>query len=131
MTRSALVRYIYTGAGMISIGFAIAGAVLPVVPTVPLVLLAGFFFSRSSEKFDSWLVEHRVFGPIIRDWRAGRGFTIRAKVGAVAAIVLSFTITLVVMLDSVATRVGMVALAATVIAYVVSRPTKPATNEAA
>jgi uncharacterized membrane protein YbaN (DUF454 family) len=111
-------------AGLLSVGLAVVGTVLPIVPTVPLVLLAGFFFSRSSARFDSWLVQHRVFGPIIRDWRAGLGFTVRAKVLAVISIVVSFSVTLLVAVQSTAGRIGMIALAIGVIFFIVSRPTK-------
>ncbi len=128
--RRGITRYLYVSAGLLSIGLAVVGTVLPVLPTVPLVLLAGFFFSRSSERFDRWLVEHAVFGPIIRDWRAGLGFTVRAKVVAAAAIVASFGFTVLFAVESAAGRVGMIVLAIGVIVYVVSRPTKPAIAEA-
>lgn len=124
MTRPAPLRYLYMIAGLLSVGLAIVGTILPVIPTVPLVLLAGFFFSRSSERFDRWLVEHRVFGPIIRDWRAGLGFTLRAKALAALAIVISFGVTLLVAIESTPGRIGMIALAISVIAYIVTRPTK-------
>lgn len=124
MERPAVVRFFYVVAGLASIGLAVVGTVIPVLPTVPLVLLAGFFFSRSSERFDNWLVEHRVFGPIIRDWRAGLGFSRRDKTIAVFAIVLSFGLTIGLAVESIFGRVSMIALAAGVITYVVSRPTK-------
>ena len=124
MRKRAILRWVYTAAGLASIGLAIIGTVLPVVPTVPLVLLAGFFFSRSSERFDRWLVEHSVFGPIITDWRAGLGFTVRAKLVAVVAIVASFGLTLLIAVGSTAGRIGMILLAVSVITYIVSRPTK-------
>ena len=124
MRKRAILRWVYTAAGLASIGLAIIGTVLPVVPTVPLVLLAGFFFSRSSERFDRWLVEHSVFGPIITDWRAGLGFTVRAKLVAVVAIVASFGSTLLIAVSSTAGRIGMILLAVSVIFYIVSRPTK-------
>lgn len=129
MERPAVVRYIYLTAGLVSIGLAIVGTVVPVLPTVPLVLLAGFFFSRSSERFDDWLVQHRVFGPIIRDWRAGLGFSRRDKTIAVVAIVLSFGLTISLAVDSIVGRVSMIALAIAVITYVVSRPTKVAVED--
>lgn len=131
MSRPAIVRYTYMGAGLLSIGLATVGTFLPLIPTVPLVLLAGFFFSRSSERFDNWLVGHRVFGPIIRDWRAGLGFTARAKVTAVIAIIISYAFTLTVLIDSTAGRAGMIALGLGVITYILSRPTKPVQTEAA
>ncbi|MBW1569323.1 YbaN family protein, partial [Streptococcus sp. SPC0] len=45
-------KIFYISLGFISLGIGIAGIVLPVVPTTPLVLLSAFCFSRSSEKFD-------------------------------------------------------------------------------
>lgn len=129
MAKPAPVRHLYTFAGLLSVGLAVVGTVLPFVPTVPLVLLAGFFFSRSSERFDRWLVEHRVFGPIIRDWRAGLGFTVRAKVLAAFAIMVSFSLTLFVAVESTSGRIGMIALAISVISYIVSRPTKRLATE--
>jgi uncharacterized membrane protein YbaN (DUF454 family) len=129
MAKPAPVRHLYTFAGLLSVGLAVVGTVLPFVPTVPLVLLAGFFFSRSSERFDRWLVEHRVFGPIIRDWRAGLGFTVRAKVLAAFAIIVSFSLTLLVAVESTSGRIGMIALAISVISYIVSRPTKRLATE--
>lgn len=129
MKSSTIVRYLYMGAGFLSVGLAVIGTVLPVIPTVPLVLLAGFFFSRSSERFDRWLVEHPIFGPIVRDWRAGLGFTARAKAIAAVAIVVSFGISLLVVVESTPGRIGMITLALGVITYVISRPTKPLAGE--
>lgn len=107
-----------------SVGTAIAGVFIPVIPTTGPVLLAGFAFSKSSERFDRWLVNHRWFGPIIRDWRAGAGFSVRAKVIAVVAIIASFGLTLTVAITSLGGRIAMLALALAISSYVVSRPTK-------
>jgi hypothetical protein len=98
--------------------------VLPLIPTTGPVLLAAFLFSKSSERFDHWLVSNRLFGSIVRDWRAGLGFTVRAKAIAVLAIVASFSITTVFFVDSSIVRVPLIALAVAIAGYVLSRPTK-------
>ncbi|WP_049455767.1 YbaN family protein, partial [Streptococcus agalactiae] len=54
-------KIFYISLGFISLGIGIAGIVLPVVPTTPLVLLSAFCFSRSSEKFDIWLRQTKVY----------------------------------------------------------------------
>jgi Uncharacterized protein conserved in bacteria len=56
-----LKKIFYISLGFISLGIGIAGIVLPVVPTTPLVLLSAFCFSRSSEKFDIWLRQTKVY----------------------------------------------------------------------
>lgn len=110
--------------GWLWVGIAFAGVFLPLIPTVGPILLAGFFFSRSSRRFDDWLINNRYFGPTIRDWRAGAGFSMRAKVAAVAAITASFTISLITVTENLAVRLGLTALGFTIALYVVSRPTK-------
>lgn len=126
VVKNRVVRALLLALGFVSVATAIVGVFVPVIPTTGPVLLAGFAFSRSSERFDDWLVNHRWFGPIIRDWRAGLGFSVRAKVLAVVAIVASFAFTLTVAITNVGGRIAMIALALAISAYVVSRPTKRA-----
>ena len=112
------------GLGFFFLGLAFVGTVLPLIPTTGPVLLAAFLFSKSSERFDRWLVTNRIFGSIVRDWRAGLGFTVRAKAVAVAAIVASFTVSTVFVVDSSVVRALLIALAVAIAVYVVTRPTK-------
>ncbi len=110
--------------GWVFVGLAFVGIVIPGIPTTGPVLLAGFFFSKSSERFDAWLLNHRLFGPIVRDWRAGLGFSMRLKVIAVIAIIATFTLTLTVAITSGVGRALMIALAAGIIIYILRLPTK-------
>lgn len=124
--RRRSVRFILAALGFLSLGLAIVGTVLPGIPTTGPVLLAAFLFSRSSERFDRWLVGHRVFGPIVQDWRAGRGFTARAKAVSVAAIAVTFTITVGFVVSNLALRVGLIVLALSISLYILRLPTKQA-----
>lgn len=72
-------RGLWLVAGAFSLVLGLVGAVLPVLPTVPFVLLAGFCFSRGSQRCERWLLEHPTFGPPIRSWRAHRAMPLRAK----------------------------------------------------
>jgi uncharacterized membrane protein YbaN (DUF454 family) len=115
--------------GWLWVGIAFIGVVLPGIPTTGPILLAAFFFSKSSDRFDHWLVSNRFFGGIVRDWRAGNGFTVKAKTIAVIAIFASFTITTLWFTTNPYARLAMWLLAAAIASYVVTRPTK--TNETA
>ena len=75
--------------GFASLAAGAAGIVLPLVPTVPFVLLAAFCFANSSPRLESWLVEHRRFGPHIRDWRATRSISRGGKRAAWTAFAVS------------------------------------------
>lgn len=75
--------------GCISLALGVIGAFLPLLPTVPFILLAGFCFARSSEKLHLWLTTHPWFGRIIRDFEAGNGIPRRVKVRAISLLWLS------------------------------------------
>lgn len=62
-------RVIYLICGFIFLGCGAIGAFLPLVPTTPFLLLAVFFFARSSEKWHSYVLNHRIFGKYLRDYQ--------------------------------------------------------------
>ena len=85
---SGPLRWLLLAAGFFFVGLAGLGAVLPVLPTVPFLLVAAACFARSSARFYHWLLANRLFGPMIRDWRETRSIPLRAKVSAIAMVVL-------------------------------------------
>jgi uncharacterized membrane protein YbaN (DUF454 family) len=121
-----VVRGVYLALGVVCVGVAVAGIVLPLIPITFPTLLAAYFFARSSPRFDNWLTSHRIFGPIVRDWRAGAGFTVRAKAIATGSIVASFLFTGIVVIHDTAVRLIWALLAVALCTYVLTRPTKPA-----
>ena len=85
---SGLLRWLLLVTGFAFLGLAGLGAVLPVLPTVPFLLVAAACFARSSARFYHWLLANRLFGPTIRDWRETRSIPFRAKVSAIALVAL-------------------------------------------
>ncbi|MYD04868.1 MAG: DUF454 domain-containing protein [Acidimicrobiia bacterium] len=125
IVRNRALRLVLLVLGLFFVGIGIIGIWVPVVPTTGPILLAAFLFSKSSTRFDQWILQHRVFGPITRDWRAGHGFTVRLKLVAVVAITLSFALTVVFAIDSLIIRVGLILLGMGLIIYILRLPTKP------
>lgn len=72
-------RFIWAGLGCLSLLCGMIGVVLPLIPTVPFLLLAAFFFARSSERLHNWLLSHPTFGPSIVDWQTHGAVSLRAK----------------------------------------------------
>ncbi len=56
------------------------GVLLPVIPATPFLLLAAWFFARSSEKWHRRLLQSELFGPIIRNWETNRCISRRTKI---------------------------------------------------
>jgi uncharacterized membrane protein YbaN (DUF454 family) len=71
MNRSSLVpRWLYLAFACVMLALGIIGIVLPGLPTTPFILLAAWAAARGSTRLHRWLIEHRTFGPLIRDWQA-------------------------------------------------------------
>lgn len=63
----------------VSLGLGIVGIALPGLPTVPFVLLSAFAAARGSQRLHTWLLGHRRFGPMIRDWQEQGAVSRRSK----------------------------------------------------
>ncbi len=80
--------------GGLCVGLGILGAVLPLLPTTPFILLASACFMRGSPRFHHWIIHHPTFGTFIRDWQEKRALRRSVKHRAMALIVLSFTVSI-------------------------------------
>jgi uncharacterized protein len=76
---SRLARWLLTALAVTSLALGIVGAFVPVLPTVPFVLLAAWAAAKSSPRLSHWLENHPTMGPHIRDWRNGGVVSRRAK----------------------------------------------------
>ena len=85
-------RAFWIALGSLSLGLGVLGAVLPLLPTTPFLLLTAFCFARSSDRLHGWLVEHPHFGPPIEHWREHRAIGRRVRVIATVFIVVVLVI---------------------------------------
>lgn len=87
-------RWLWVSLGVTCLGIGAAGAVLPLIPTTPLLLLAAFCFARSSERLHDWLVSHPTLGPPVSDWRRDGAIRRSAKLLATASIAAAIVVSL-------------------------------------
>jgi uncharacterized membrane protein YbaN (DUF454 family) len=83
------VRWTFLIMGWIFFGLGIIGALLPVMPTAPFILLAAGCWARSSRRFHFWLINHKFFGKFIRDWEDRHAVPRYAKFLATLMMTLS------------------------------------------
>lgn len=88
-----VVRWLWLLLGLLSTGLGIAGAVLPLVPATPFLLVAAFAFARSAPRFHVWLISNRHLGPLIVDWQQHRSIDRKVKVTALAAMGAALALT--------------------------------------
>jgi uncharacterized membrane protein YbaN (DUF454 family) len=102
------------------VGLAFLGILLPIMPTVPFLLLAAACYVRSSEKLYRWLVENRWLGNYMRNYREGKGIPLRGKIVSVSLIWLTigFSVLFIVHIDLM--RILLILIALGVSIYILS-----------
>ncbi len=85
-------QFLWAGLGLVCVALAMVGVVLPLLPTVPFLLLAAFFFARSSSRLHNWLITHRLFGPMILDWQRSGAIRPAAKKAATLSVAAVFSL---------------------------------------
>ena len=86
-------KSLYIMIGCISLGLGIIGVILPILPTVPFVLLAAFCFARSSERLDGWFKNTKLY----RENNIKSGMTKRAKIRIMCSVTLLMSIGFIMM----------------------------------
>ncbi|MCU0724469.1 MAG: YbaN family protein [Planctomycetes bacterium] len=87
---SRLLRGVLFAAGCLCVVLGAVGAFLPILPTVPFLLLAAACYARSSERFHRRLLSSRMFGATLRAWEDHRCIPVRARRVALALVLLAF-----------------------------------------
>jgi uncharacterized membrane protein YbaN (DUF454 family) len=83
---SPLRRAVYFSVGATSVVLGVIGIFVPLWPTTCFLLLAGWCFARSSARAERWLLEHRLFGKYLRDYREHHVISRRVRATSVATM---------------------------------------------
>ena len=83
--------------GCIGVGIGAVGAVVPMLPAFPFLLLAAFSFARSSEKLHTWFVNTKLYKDNLADYVSGKGMTVKTKVRIMITVTLLMSIGFIMM----------------------------------
>tara|TARA_Y100001934_G_C12325261_1_gene762266 strand:+ start:175 stop:678 length:504 start_codon:yes stop_codon:yes gene_type:complete len=75
LNRSTFNRTIWFILGLISTSIGLVGIIIPGLPTTPLMILAGACFAKSSQRFYDWIIDNKMFGEHVRNYREGNGIS--------------------------------------------------------
>ena len=115
-------RGLFLVLGLLFVGIGFVGVFLPVLPTTPFLILAAGCFTRSSTRLESWLMDHRHFGPGLRDWRERGAIPARAKVLALIGTSTGFVLFYLGSHPGPVPTLAVAALMLCGLAYVFTRP---------
>ncbi len=116
-----IARIVWLVVGIICVGLAFIGALLPIMPTTVFLLMAAYAFARSSPTLHAWLLSHKNFGPLVKNWQDSGSIAKSTKIIAVSVmfgtLIISWLIgfsTLVIIIQGI--TLGIVAL------FILTRP---------
>lgn len=101
-------KILYIILGCIGVGLGALGAVVPMLPAFPFLLLAAFCFARSSEKLHNWFIHTKLYKDNLEDYVAGRGMTKKTKIRIMITVTALMSIGFIMMR---AVPVGRIVLA--------------------
>lgn len=119
-------RLLFAGLGTLFVLLGFLGIFLPVLPTTPFLLLAAACYARASRRIFGWLLGHRRFGPLIREWREHRSMPYRAKRTALLLIALSFAVSITFFVPGWPAKLAMGAGGLALMAWIARIPARDA-----
>ena len=111
-TKNFVMKWLWIFLGCLFVGLGAIGAVIPGMPTTVFLVLAAACFIRSSQRLYDWLIANKTFGPYLKDYREGKGIPFRAKIIALAMIVIfvSFAVFFAIEVKPIKILVGLIGL---------------------
>jgi uncharacterized membrane protein YbaN (DUF454 family) len=110
--------------GHFCVALGVIGLFLPVMPTTVFLLGAAACYARASASFYNRLLNNRVFGPVIADWRHHRAMSVRAKGLAIGFVILGIGATVLFGVETLWLRMVLVSIALAVSAFLLSIKTR-------
>jgi len=83
--------------GCLSLGLGALGAVLPLLPAFPFLMLAAFCFAKSSEKLHNWFISTKLYKKNLESFIQGKGMTIKTKIRIMIMVTILMSIGFIMM----------------------------------
>ena len=115
--RRRIKKYLLLIFGLLFVTLGILGAILPILPTTPFLLLALACFANSSPRFHQMLLNNRWFGAALRQWEENRSITRASKLKAMILIVLTFTLSIVILHGKLQLQLGLLTMGSILLTF--------------
>ena len=119
-----MLKILYQVGGSISIGLAMTGLFLPVLPTTPFVLLAIFLFGKSQPEKIQEIIQHPRLGPFVQDYLDPQGIPLKSKIKALLVLWFSILISVTFFIPLIAIKLLILSIATLVSIWIWMKPTR-------
>lgn len=116
--RQHIKKYSLITLGLVFVILGVVGAVLPILPTTPFLILALSCFAKSSPRFHQALLNNRFVGTPLKQWEESRSLTRRTKVKAAALIILTFSLSIFILQGKLPVQLGLSSLGGVLLFFI-------------
>ena len=120
-------KYLYIILGLLFVGIGCLGVLIPGLPTTIFIIIASWFFSKSSKRLDAWLYNHKIFGHLLINWRMYGAISRNSKIYATCIIIPTFITTSWLTFPLIGDIIFLTS-GSLLIFYILTRPTPPLLN---
>ena len=113
------VKILLIATGTFLIILSIIGIFIPVLPTTPFLLLAAALYARSSKRFYNWLINNRILGRYIKNYREGKGIPLKVKIIAISILWITIGYSAIFAMEILWVRILLVIIAIGVTVHIV------------
>ncbi len=104
-------KILFITLGTFFVGIAIVGIIIPILPTTPFLLLSAALYARSSKRFYDWLLNNRLFGKYIKNYREGKGIPVYLKIMVITLLWITIGVSIVFAVELWVVRILLVVIA--------------------
>ena len=119
------IKFLLITIGTFFIGVGIVGIFVPMLPTTPFLLISAALYAKSSARFYDWLINNKIFGQYIKNYREGKGIPLRLKIITIALLWITIGCSAVFAVDIFWVRIMLIIIVAGVTVHIIRiRPKK-------
>lgn len=100
-----LKKILFVISGCISLGIGVVGAVLPILPSVPFLMVAAFCFAKSSKRLHAWFIGTKIYKNNLESLVEGKGMTLKTKIKIISMVTILMAIGFVMMSNILVGRI--------------------------
>ena len=121
--RHRITKALLIAAGTISLALGTIGIVLPILPTTPFLLLSAACYCRSSDRLYHWLINNKLFGEYIKNYREGKGIPLKTKILALTVLWVTIFYSAFFVIQILEVQLILVVVAVAVSVHILKLPT--------
>jgi len=122
-SKNRLVRSLFYIVGTITLVLGAVGVVLPILPTTPFLLISLACYLKSSERMTHWMLNNKYFGTYIRNYKEGKGITMKTKLFAISILWITIAFSGIVLVPIFVVQIILFIVATAVTVHLIRLPT--------